>query len=71
VPGLGHHRIMDKKLIDDTERLLKRNLESLLLALRNKRELKESKTQSVLEFIFTNEEVLKSFLEEAGRIGDG
>jgi hypothetical protein len=62
---------MDKKLIDDTERLLKRNLESLLLALRNKRELKESKTQSVLEFIFTNEEVLKSFLEEAGRIGDG
>jgi hypothetical protein len=62
---------MDKKLIDDTERLLERNLESLLLALRNKRELKESKTQSVLEFIFTNEEVLKSFLEEAGRIGDG
>jgi hypothetical protein len=54
-------------MMDATEDLMTASLDSLFLALRGDRS-KEEKVRAVLEFHFTNEEMVKSFLVDLGMI---
>jgi hypothetical protein len=53
-----------------TEGLLKASLESLFRTLRSKRASKETRVKVILEFHFTNEAAVRSFLEDMGMIED-
>jgi hypothetical protein len=59
---------MDEKLMVATEGLLKASLESLFRTLRSKRASKETRVKVILEFHFTNEAAVRSFLEDMGMI---
>jgi hypothetical protein len=56
---------MDEKMMAATEDLMTASLESLFLALRGDRS-KEEKVRAILDFHFTNEEMVKSFLVDLG-----
>jgi hypothetical protein len=58
---------LDEKMMDATEDLMTASLDSLFLALRGDRS-KEEKVRAVLEFHFTNEEMVKSFLVDLGMV---
>jgi hypothetical protein len=55
---------MDERLINSREIVLELSLESLLVALRNKDASRETKIRAVLDFHFTQEEAIKTFLED-------
>jgi hypothetical protein len=59
---------MDEKLMVATEGLLKASLERLFQTLRSKRASKEARIRGILEFHFTNQAAVRSFLEDMGMI---
>jgi hypothetical protein len=59
---------MDEKLMVATEGLLKKSVEKLFLTLRSKRASKETRVRGILEFHFTNEAAVRSFLEDIGMV---
>ena len=59
---------MDEKLMVATEGLLKASLERLFRTLRSKRASKETRVKVILEFHFTNEAAVRSFLEDMGMV---
>jgi hypothetical protein len=59
---------MDEKLMVATEGLLKASLERLFRTLRNKRASKETRVRGILEFHFTSEAAVRSFLEDIGMV---
>jgi hypothetical protein len=59
---------MDEKLMVATEGLLQASLERLFRTLRKKRASKETKVRGILEFHFTNEAAVRSFLEDMGMV---
>jgi hypothetical protein len=59
---------MDEKLMVATEGLLHASLERLFRTLRSKRASKETKVRGILEFHFTNEAAVRSFLEDMGMV---
>jgi hypothetical protein len=59
---------MDDKLMVATEGLLKASLEKLFRTLRSKRASKETRVRGILEFHFTNETAVRSFLEDIGMV---
>jgi hypothetical protein len=61
-------RFMDEKLMVATEGLLQASLERLFRTLRNKRASKETQVRGILEFHFTNEAAVRSFLEDMGMV---
>jgi hypothetical protein len=58
----------DEKLTVATEGLLQASLERLFRTLRSKRASKETKVRGILEFHFTNEAAVRSFLEDMGMV---
>jgi hypothetical protein len=59
---------MDEKLMVATESLLKASLERLFRTLRSKRASKETRVKGILEFHFTSEAAVRSFLEDIGMV---
>jgi hypothetical protein len=61
---------MDEKLMVATEGLLRASVEKLFRTLRSKRASKETRVRQILEFHFTNEAAVRSFLEDIGMVED-
>jgi hypothetical protein len=59
---------MDEKLMVATEGLLRASVDRLFRTLRSKRASKEARVRRILEFHFTNEAAVRSFLEDMGMI---
>jgi hypothetical protein len=59
---------MNEKLMVATEGLLRASVERLFRTLRSKRASKEARVRGILEFHFTNEAAVRSFLEDMGMV---